>query len=269
MDKKKRKMGPKNQKKTIKRLMSYITEKYKWHFLFVLICIVVSALAGVKGSMFIQEVIDNHITPLLSAVNPDFSGLVRAILIMALIYMAGVITTLLYNRVMVVIAQGILKTIRDDMFSHMQKLPIKYYDTHSHGDVMSYYTNDTDTLRQMLTMSIPQVFSSLITITFAFFAMVKTSIYLTVLVLVCLVVILNVSKFITGKCGKYFMSQQKALANVNGYVEEMINGQKVVQVFCYEDESKKKFDEINEDLFYNAYSANKFANIIHTSFLFI
>ena len=256
------KRGAKDQKKTIKRLLSYLTGKYKIQFIFVLVCIIISALAGVRGSLFLENLIDDYITPLIGSSNPDFSGLLGAILKMASIYASGILATLLFNRVMVTIAQGILKTIRDEMFSHMQTLPIRYFDTHTHGDIMSYYTNDTDTLRQMLTMSIPQMFSSVITIVFTFFAMVKTSVHLTVLVLVCLVIILKTSKFITGSCGKYFMRQQRSLAAVNGYVEEMMNGQKVVKVFCYEEEAKKKFDKLNDELFDDAYSANKFANIL-------
>lgn len=256
------KRGAKDQKKTVKRLLSYLTGKYKIQFIFVLVCIIISALAGVRGSLFLENLIDDYITPLIGSSNPDFSGLLGAILKMASIYASGILATLLFNRVMVTIAQGILKTIRDEMFSHMQTLPIRYFDTHTHGDIMSYYTNDTDTLRQMLTMSIPQMFSSVITIVFTFFAMVKTSVHLTVLVLVCLVIILKTSKFITGSCGKYFMRQQRSLAAVNGYVEEMMNGQKVVKVFCYEEEAKEKFDKLNDELFDDAYSANKFANIL-------
>jgi len=242
--------------------MSYLTGKFKMQLAFVFICIIISAYAGVKGSLFLKDVIDEYIIPITKMETPVYTGLLNAIFTMALIYGAGIFSTLFYNRVMVTIAQGVLKTIRDDMFSHMQKLPVSFFDSHTNGDIMSYYTNDADALRQMLTQSIPQVFSSLITITFTFFAMITTSVHLTVLVLVCLCLILNVSKFITGKCGKYFMGQQKALGTVNGYVEEMTNGQKVVKVFCYEDESKKKFDALNEDLFNHAYSANKFANIL-------
>ncbi len=252
---------PKDQKKTIKRLMSYLL-KYKLQMIFVLLCIVLSAFAGVKGSLFLRTVIDENIIPILEMPVPEYSGLLKAIFSMALIYAVGVVTTYFYNRIMVTISQGVLKRVRDDMFSHMQTLPVKYFDTHTHGEVMSYYTNDTDALRQMLSMSIPQTISSVITIMLTFFAMVTTSVHLTVLVLLCLVVILNASKFITKKCGKYFQSQQKSLAAVNGYTEEMTHGQKVVKVFCYEEESKKRFDELNEQLFHDAYSANKFANIL-------
>lgn len=252
---------PKNQKKTIKRLMAYLW-KYKLQMLFVVVCIVLSALAGVKGSLFLQDVIDEHIIPITKMSVPEYSGLLKAIFTMAIIYAVGVFSTYFYNRTMVTIAQGVLKKVRDDMFSHMQKLPIRYFDTHTHGDVMSCYTNDTDALRQMLTMSIPQMISSLITIVFTFFAMLTTSVHLTLLVLLCLVLILNATKFITGKCGKYFQGQQRSLAEVNGYTEEMTQGQKVVKVFCYEEDSKKSFDKLNEQLYSDAYNANRFANIL-------
>lgn len=252
---------PKNQKKTIKRLMAYLW-KYKLQMLFVVVCIVLSALAGVKGSLFLQDVIDEHIIPITKMSVPEYSGLLKAIFTMAIIYAVGVFSTYFYNRTMVTIAQGVLKKVRDDMFSHMQKLPIRYFDTHTHGDVMSCYTNDTDALRQMLTMSIPQMISSLITIVFTFFAMLMTSVHLTLLVLLCLVLILNATKFITGKCGKYFQGQQRSLAEVNGYTEEMTQGQKVVKVFCYEEDSKKRFDKLNEQLYSDAYNANRFANIL-------
>ncbi len=221
-------MKPKDQKATIKRLMPYLFKKYKYHLLFVVFCIFLSAFAGVRGSLFLKTVIDDYIVPLTKSQDPVYTGLLFAIFQMALIYLVGVVSTFFHNRIMVTVAQGVLKDVRDEMFSHMQTLPIKYFDTHTHGEVMSYYTNDTDALRQMLTQSLPNIFSSLITIIFTFFAMITTSIYLTILVLVCLFVILNVSKKITGKCGKYFANQQKALASVNGYVEEMTNGQKVV-----------------------------------------
>lgn len=255
-------MKPKDQKATIKRLMPYLFKKYKYHLLFVVFCIFLSAFAGVRGSLFLKTVIDDYIVPLTKSPNPVYTGLLYAIFQMALIYLVGVVSTFFHNRIMVTVAQGVLKDVRDEMFSHMQTLPIKYFDTHTHGEVMSYYTNDTDALRQMLTQSLPNIFSSLITIIFTFFAMITTSVYLTILVLVCLFVILNVSKKITGKCGKYFANQQKALASVNGFVEEMTNGQKVVKVFCYEDESKEKFDKLNDQLANDAYCANKFANIL-------
>ncbi len=253
---------PKDQKKAIKRLLEFIPIKYKIRFIFVLIFIAISAVAGVRGSVFLQTVIDDYIIPLTKTTNPVFTGLFNAILKMGAIYLLGIAATLAFNLIMVTLGQGILRDIRDNMFDRMQSFPVKYFDMHTNGDIMSYYTNDTDALRQMLTMSIPQMVSSIITIVFAFFAMLKTSVYLTLFVLLFLMVILRTTKVITGKCGKYFSSQQRSLAKVNSYVEEMTNGQKVVKVFCYEERSKKKFDEINDALFFDAYNANKFANIL-------
>lgn len=256
------KQRPKADKQTLKRLMGYITGRYKIQFTFVLICIVISAIAGVSSSMFIQILIDNYITPLLLQANPVFAGLAKAVLTMACIYLVGICATYLYNRLMVVVAQGVLKTIRDDMFEHMQTLPIRYFDTNTHGDIMSHYTNDTDTLRQMMTQSIPQMFNSAITIVVVFFAMVRISIPLTIVVLLSVGCMLVVTKKIAGNSGKFFMAQQKSLGAVNGYIEEMINGQKVIKVFCHEAESKHDFDKHNEELFENASNANIFANIL-------
>jgi ATP-binding cassette subfamily B protein len=248
-------------KKTIKRLMQYF-KKYRFKFSIVLICIILSSAASVAGSIFIKVLIDNYISPLLLSSNPVFAGLLKALGFMASIYIVGIISSLIYNRIMVTIAQGILKTIRDDMFSHMQKLPVKYFDTHSFGDVMSRYTNDTDTLRQMIAMSIPQTFSSAITIIAVFCAMLYTSIYLTIFVCVFVFIMFKVVKKIGGKSGHYFVKQQQSLGKVNGYIEEMMNGQKVVKVFCHERDAEKQFDIYNDDLKVNAIKANKFANII-------
>lgn len=250
-----------NTMKTVKRLLSHIGE-YKVQFIFVLVCIVISAVAGVVSSLFLQTLIDDYIEPLLVQAVPDFSGLLRVILMMAGIYLIGVLATLFYNRVMVVIAQGMLKKIRDDMFDHMQTLPIKYFDTHTHGDIMSHYTNDTDTLRQMLTQSIPQTFASLITIAAVFFAMLSISVWLTLFVVVLAIVMLKVISKVAGQSGRYFVKQQQSLGDVNGYIEEMINGQKVVKVFCHEEKAKEEFDRKNEQLFENASKANKFANVL-------
>lgn len=252
----------KNIRKTLKRLLDYIFINYKLQFFAVLICIILSALAGVKGSVFLQSLIDDYISPMLVSGSTDFSPLLGAILKMSLIYIIGIISVYLYNLIMVYISQGVLKRIRDEMFAHMQTLPIKYFDTHTHGDVMSYYTNDTDTLRQMISQSIPQIFSSMITVISVFFAMLSLSIPLTVLVLAVIFIMLIIAGKIGGKSGKYFMLQQKSLAKVNGYVEEMINGQKVVKVFCHEEESEKEFDRLNEELCKDATFANKFANIL-------
>jgi ABC-type multidrug transport system, ATPase and permease components len=246
---------------SIKRLLSYM-KQYKIQFVFVLVCILISAGTGVLSSLFLQKLIDDYITPLLVAADPNFSGLLKIIIIMGGIYLIGVIATLFYNRTAVVIAQGSLKKIRDDMFSHMQKLPIKYFDTHTHGDVMSYYTNDTDTLRQMIAQSIPQVFASIFTIITVFFAMLYLSIWLTIFVVVFTFLMMKVMGKIAGKSRKYFFNQQKAIGELNGYIEELINGQKVVKVFCHEEKAKELFNHKNENLCMNATQANKFANIL-------
>lgn len=250
-----------DNKKTIKRLMTYIT-KYKIRILLVALCIIISALTSVASSLFLKTLIDDYIAPLLLASNPVFSGLLKAIITMGCIYLIGVLSTLFYNRIMVVIAQDVLKTIRDDMFAHMQTLPIRYFDTHTHGDIMSHYTNDTDTLRQMISQSIPQVFSSIITIVAVFCAMLTTSIWLTIFVIGFIFIMMKITGKIAGQSGAYFVKQQKTLGNVNGYIEEMINGQKVVKVFCHEDKAKEEFDKRNDELCRNATEANKFANIL-------
>ena len=255
-------MKSKNPLKTAKRLMGYITGNYRIHFIIVLVCIVISTLAGVAGSMFLQTLIDNYITPLLTQSSPDFSGLLRAISMLAGIFVTGILSVWLYNFIMVIISQGVLKTIRDDMFSHMQSLPIKYFDTHTHGDTMSRYTNDTDTLRQMISQSIPQIFSSAITIVSVFCAMVYLSIPLTILVLLMVALMLFVTKKVGGNSAKYFIRQQKALGAANGFIEEMINGQKVIKVFCHEDESVRDFEKLNNELCDDATKANIFANIL-------
>ena len=207
-----------NTVKTIRRLLSYIKE-YKLRFVFVLIFIILSANANVAGSMFIGVLIDDYITPLLSRSQPVLTGLLRAIFIMGLVYIVGIFSTLFYNRIMVSVSQGVLKKIRDEMFTHMQKLPIKYFDTHTHGDIMSRYTNDTDTLRQMLSQSIPQVFSSLITVVAVLCAMLVSSVYLTVFVLIFVACMMLITRKIAGNSGKYFTKQQESLGTVNGYIE--------------------------------------------------
>ena len=255
------KHGAQNTGKTIKRILSYMKE-YKFRFIFVLICILLSAVANVAGSMFIGTLIDDYITPLLGSTNPVFTGLLKAICVMGIVYLVGILATLFYNRTMVSIAQGVLKKIRDDMFTHMQKLPIKYFDTHTHGDIMSYYTNDTDTLRQMMAQSIPQMFSSAVTIISVVVAMFISNVYLAIFVLVFATCMMFVTKKIAGASGRFFIKQQQSIGKVNGYIEEMINGQKVVKVFCHEEHSKEDFDKINEELCENATEANKYANIL-------
>lgn len=248
--------------KTLKRLLSYIMKDYKGRFIAVLFCILISALASVASSLFIKVLIDSYIEPLIGAANPDFSGLLQAIIVMAVIFIIGIAATLFYTRTMVTISQGILKEIRVEMFSKMQSLPIRYFDTHTHGDIMSHYTNDTDALRQMLSQSVPQFCLSAITIVAVFCSMLYTSVWMTLFVLAFLVLMIFVSGRIGGKSGKYFIKQQDSLGDVNGYIEEMINGQKVVKVFNHEHVCEQEFDEKNEALRENTYKANKFANIL-------
>ncbi len=252
----------KNQGKVIKRLLSYMDAPNRVRMAIVLACILVSAVAGVAGSMFLETLIDDYITPLLAVENPVFTGLLRAIGTMGLIYLLGALSTFAYNWLMVNISQGILKDIRDDLFAHMQKLPIKYFDTHTHGDMMSRYTNDTDTLRMLISQSIPQLFNTVITLAAVFCAMVATSIPLTLLVLA----VVGFMLFLTGKIGrnsgKYFVRQQKSLGAINGYIEEMVTGQKVIKVFCHEEKAKEGFDQLNEALRDDSAKANSFANIM-------
>ncbi len=252
---------PNDVKKTLKRLLSYLPGMYKVTLGAVVVCIILSTLAGVIGSLFLEVLIDDYITPLIGVENPVFTGLLQVILFMAVIFLCGVLSTLIYSRLMVIISQGVMKQIRDDMFVHMQKLPIRYFDTHKFGDTMSHYTNDTETLHQMLAQSVPQVFSSIITIIFVFVAMIYTSGPLTILVVVMVIVLFFVMKNIGGKSAVYFVRQQKSLGTVNGYIEEMINGQKVIKVFCHEDQVKAEFDVMNDELQGHAKSANTFANI--------
>nr|WP_242941210.1 ABC transporter ATP-binding protein [Sporobacter termitidis] len=254
-------MGGKVRKATVKRLFSYMFQ-YKLHFIAVVVCIIASAATGAVSSLFLQKLIDGYITPLLMASAPDYSGLVRIILLMAGIYLVGVVATLLYNRLMAVISQGVLKKIRDDMFARMQALPIRYFDTHSHGDVMSHYTNDTDALRQMISQAIPQIFSSVITLVSVFFAMLYISVWLTLFVIAYIFVMKKVISVIAGRSRGHFVRQQEALGDLNGYIEEMINGQKVVKVFCHEEKAKEIFDGKNKELEMNARLANRYANIL-------
>ncbi|WP_052320012.1 ABC transporter ATP-binding protein [Methanocorpusculum bavaricum] len=252
---------PKDVKKTLGRLLSYLPGMYKITLGVVVVCILLSTLAGVIGSLFLEVLIDDYITPLLGMENPVFTSLLQAILFMGLIYLCGILSTLIYSRLMVIISQGVMKRIRDELFAHMQKLPVRYFDTHKFGDTMSHYTNDTETLHQMLSQSVPQVFSSVVTIIFVFAAMIYTSSILTILVVFMVVILFFVMKKIGGKSATYFVSQQKSLGKVNGYIEEMINGQKVVKVFCHEDTVKSEFNVMNDELRGHAASANTFANI--------
>ncbi len=253
---------PKDTKGTLSRLLSYIFGSYKLHLAVVLIFIIISSVTGVRGSMFVRTVLDDYVTPMIETGSKDFSPLLLAVLQMLGIYAAGVLSTFLYNRIMIIVGQGVLKDIRNDMFSKMQKLPLSYFDTHSHGDTMSRYTNDTDTLRQMITQSIPHTFSSVITIISVLVAMISTSIPLTLVVLCIVALILLISKKITGRSSGFFVAQQKSIGKVNGFIEEHINGQKVVKVFCHEEKAKADFDRLNEELCQNATSANVLANIL-------
>ena len=249
-------------KGTIKRLISYITKKHKKKLLIVFICIILSSVASVASSIFLQALIDDYITPLLNTENPVYTGLMIIIGFMALIYIIGIASSYLYNRLMAVISQGVLKDIRDEMFSKMEALPIKYFDTHTHGDIMSHYTNDTDTLRQMISQSFPQIISSVISIIAILCAMIYLSPILTILVLVFTVLTIFVTKNIALKSSKYFINQQDSLGKVNGYIEEMLNGQKVIKVFTHEKKAKEEFVKLNNQLNDDMYKAHKYANIL-------
>ncbi|WP_234123940.1 ABC transporter ATP-binding protein [Clostridium hydrogenum] len=254
--------GSKNPMKTLKRLITYVFSRYKFLLSLVVVFIIISSVANVIGTLFIKKLIDQYITPFLNKPEVNFAPLLKVILTMAVIYYIGVLSTYIYSRLMVTIAQGSLKRIRDDMFEHMEKLPIKFFDIHPHGDLMSLYTNDTDTLRQMIEQSLPQIFSAIITIVSSFASMIFLSIPLTIVQVFIIILIIYVTKFIGGKSGKYFGLQQKDLGMINGYIEEMMEGQKVVKVFCHEEESKEKFDKLNDALFDSSNNANKYANIL-------
>ena len=253
---------PQIKKGTIKRLLSYVTTKYKKQFIAVFICIILSSIANVFGSLFLQTLIDDYITPLLEIENPVYTGLLKAIGFMAIIYVVGIVSTYLYNRIMAVISQGVLKDIRDEMFSKMEKLPIRYFDTHAHGDIMSHYTNDTDTLRQMLSQSLPQIITSAITVIVIFCGMLYLSPILTIFVVIFTILTTVITKKISSKSSRYYIGQQQSLGKVNGYIEEMLNGQKVIKVFTHEEKSKQEFKKLNDQLNNDMYSANKFTNIL-------
>ena len=248
--------------KTIKRLLKYVTKGYKFQLVVVLVSIIISALVGVLGVQFIKYLIDDFITPLLGEQNPDFTALLNVIMAMGVIYLVGVIATYTYNRLMVNISQGVLNKIRGEMFDHMQKLPIRYFDSRSHGEIMSTYTNDVDTLRQMLSQSIPQVFSACVSMVSVLVAMFATNIYLTLVVLAMVVLMVFVSRYLGGNSSRFFVKQQEDIGKVNGYIEEMMEGQKVVKVFNYEEQSKQRFDDLNEQLCDSMTKANMYANIL-------
>lgn len=247
----------------LKRLCGYVIRNYKVSCFFVLIFIIVSSLATVASSLFLKSLIDDYIAPILTSSGPaDFHPLFQALCGMAAIYACGIASTYLYARILINVAQGTMKRIRDDLFAHMEKLPIRYFDTHHHGDIMSVYTNDTDTLRQVISQSIPQLLSSAITVVSVFLSMCVLSLYLTAIVVVMVIVMKTAMSKIAGQSAVYFKRQQTDLGIVNGYIEEMMSGQKVIKVFTHEQETKDGFDRVNEQLFDSAYQANKFANIL-------
>ena len=268
MSKKQKRIGNGNKTiskinpKTLKRLLSYITKYYKKQFIIVIICIILSAVASVSGSLFLQTLIDNYITPLLSTPNPVFTDLFKAICSLGLIYVVGIISTYIYNRTMAIVSQGVLKTIRDEMFSKMQTFPISYFDTNTHGDIMSHYTNDADTLREMISRSLPQLITSFVSIIAIFCSMLYVSVPLTIFVLFFVFLMLQVIRKVAGRSSTYFVAQQKSLGKVNGYIEEMMNGQKVIKVFTHEEKAKEGFDKINEELCDSMTKANKYANVL-------
>ena len=251
-----------NPAKTLKRLMGIILKNYTHHCIVVLLCIFGSAFVSVKGTLFMQTLIDDYILPLTSQSNPDFRPLGMAIMKLALFFVAGALMTYTYNRIMVNVSQGTMKKIRIDVFTHMESLPIKYFDTHAHGDIMSIYTNDIDTLRQMISQSIPQLVNSAATIVSVLISMIILNIPLTILTLIMVATMVFTTGKVAGKAGSYFMKQQKSIGELNGFIEEMMEGQKVVKVFCHEEESIKDFNKLNEQLFDSANNANAFANIL-------
>ena len=257
---------PKKSMKTFKRLMALIMKRYKVHMIFVFICIIISVLSSVQGTMFIRTLFDSYITPMVEQVSQgrqaDFTPMLFAIARVAVFYLIGAAATYIQSRIMITVTQGTMRDLRNDIFRHMESLPIKYFDTHAHGDIMSVYTNDVDTLRQMISQSMTQVFNSAITIVATLASMFVLSVPLTLLTLGMVGVMLFVSKTLAGKSGKYFIAQQKDLGTENGYIEEMMKGQKVVKVFNHEQKSVEEFDALNDRLFDSSYNANMFANII-------
>ena len=258
-----RNVGPRpkveNPGKVFKRILAYVMKQYKFQVILVLCCILLGVFAQVQGTLFMQTLIDSYILPLLAEKSNDFSGLLHAITRVACFYGVGILAVFIQNRTMAKIAQGTLKRLRDDLFVHMQTLPIKYFDSHAHGDIMSVYTNDIDTLRQLISQSLPQLVNTIITVVSVFLSMLYLSVPLSVLTLVMVGAMMLATKYLTGNSGKYFLKQQQELGKVNGYIEEMMNGQKVVKVFCHEDAAIKEFNELNDELFHSADKANSYA----------
>lgn len=258
--------GPKPKLKnpgiTFNRMMQYILKKYLIHMIIVIACILTTVLATVRGTLFMKTLIDDYIIPLTKSQNPDFSDLFRAISSVAVFYALGALAAYVQGKILITVSQGTMKSLRDDLFTHMEALPIKYFDTHSHGDIMSIYTNDIDTLRQMISQSMPQMLSSSITIVSILISMIVLNIPLTIVSLLMVAVTVFVTKRLAGMSGKNFVAQQQNIGSVNGYIEEMMNGQRVVKVFCHEEESIERFNELNDQLYESANNANKFANIL-------
>ena len=248
-----------NPGKVFKRILAYVTSRYKAQVIVVLCSILLAVFSQLQGVMFSQTLIDSYILPLLKADSTDFSGLAAAILRVAVIYCVGIAAVFVQNRLMARITQGTLKDLRDEMFTHMQTLPIKYFDTHAHGDIMSVYTNDIDTLRQMISQSLPQLVNTVVTLVGVLASMLYLSVPLTVLALAMVGVMLLATKYLTGNSGKYFIKQQQELGKVNGYIEEMMNGQKVIKVFCHEEIAIEEFDRLNDELFHSADKANSYS----------
>ena len=248
-----------NPGKVFKRILAYVMKQYKFQVILVLCCILLSVFAQVQGTLFMQTLIDSYILPLLAEKSNDFSGLLHAITRVACFYGVGILAVFIQNRTMAKIAQGTLKRLRDDLFVHMQTLPIKYFDSHAHGDIMSVYTNDIDTLRQLISQSLPQLVNTIIMVVSVFLSMLYLSVPLSVLTLVMVGAMMLATKYLTGNSGKYFLKQQQELGKVNGYIEEMMNGQKVVKVFCHEDAAIKEFNELNDELFHSADKANAYS----------
>lgn len=252
----------KKGKKPLLRLFKILMKEYKFHIFFAVLGIIGTAFANVKGSLFLQTLIDDYITPLIGVDKPDFSPLLKAILTIGLVYLTGVVCSYIYTRIMVTVSQGTLLKIREHLYAHMERLPIRYFDTHAHGDILSIYTNDTDTLRQFISQSFPQIVNSIITIISVFISMIIVNVQLTVLSVILVLGMLLVSRVIGNKSRKYFVLQQKELGKVNGFIEEMINGQKVVKVFCHEEKAMADFKKLNEELKRTSYKANTYSNIL-------
>ena len=248
-------------KDTFKRLLKYMS-KYKYRYILVFICIIISSVVQIAGQLFLKTLIDDYITPLMGVENPVFTGLLKFVGFMASIYLIGVICSFLYNRIMINVAQGVLKDIRDEMFNHMQTLPISYFDNNTHGDIMSRYTNDTDSLEMMVSQSIPMCVGSIITIISIFVSMLTLNVPLTFAVVIGVIAMVVGTKNIVKKSGRYFVSQQESLGKLNGFIEEMIDGQKVIKVFTHEEEAKKDFVKLNNELFENGSKANSYGNMI-------